>query len=155
MKDLSNIITNRTVRNLIIVPMALALTLPFLTGCDDNDEYTEMPGKIQSFVSEYFPETSVSDYSFSNNIYHVTLSGSAYLEFNAVPAWIKIDGRGSVLPEMLLYDQLPSTLYTYIETLEATEGIYSIARNKEAITASLLDSTITYDIATGKINGPE
>lgn len=142
-------------RHIITVTTWCALLFPLVTGCTDNDEYDELPAKIQSFVSEYFPETSVSDYSFSNNIYHVTLSGSAYLEFNATPAWIEIDGRGSVLPEMLLYDQLPTALYTYIETIGVTDGVYSLSRNKETVTAGLIDSTLTYDIATGKVHGPE
>ena len=112
-----------------------------------------MPAKIQSFVSEYFPETGVSDYSFSDNTYHVTLDQSAYLEFNAIPAWTLIDGRGSPLPEMLVYDQLPQSLYSYLETIGVADGVYSLNRNKETITAGLLDSTVTYDIATEKIHG--
>lgn len=133
-----------------------ALIMCALTACsDEKDEYSELPAKIQSFVSEYFPETSVSDYSFTGNIYHVTLSESAYLEFNSVPAWTLIDGRGAVLPSMLIYDQLPSALYTYLETIDTTGSVYSLKRTKDTLTVGLLDSSVVYDIASGKVLGAE
>ncbi len=144
------------IRPFLLAAAFFAMSLPLTTSCsDNNDEYNQLPPKIQAFISEYFPEISVSDYSFSDNVYHVTLSGSAYLEFNTTPAWTEIDGRGSILPGMLLYDQLPTTLYTYIETIGVTDGVYSLTRNNETIKAGLLDSTLTYDIATDKVHGPE
>ena len=110
-----------------------------------------MPPRLQSFVSQYFPEIAVKDYTFADGIYHVTLDNSAYLEFNSAVNWILIDGRGSTLPQELLYDQLPEKFYDYLGTTGALTQVFSMARNSSIITLSLLDSTAVYDIATGDI----
>lgn len=127
------------------------LLLPLMTQCDEKDDFEELPVQIQKFVAKYYPETAVSNYDFSNGIYHVTLNNSATMEFNSSIAWTSIDGRGATLPEMLLYDQLPSPLYSFLESTGNTASVYRMSRNASIITLGLLDSTAVYDIATGKI----
>lgn len=131
-----------------IIIAALSATL---TACDDNNDFDQMPSQIQSFVSEYYPGISVADYSFDDGTYHVTLSNSAYLRFNSSISWITVDGRGATLPRQLLYDQLPTILYQYLETTSNVGDVYSATRTTAIYTLSLLDSTVVYDIATQKI----
>ena len=119
-----------------------------LPACDNNDKYDQLPSQIQAFVSQYYPGISVSSYDFSDGVYHVTLSDSAYLEFNSSVAWTTIDGRGSTLPAELIYDQMPPQLYQFLETTSNTGSVYSASRNSEIYTLKLLDSTAIYDIAT-------
>ena len=142
---------NTDIRSFVIILLLCTMLLPAITRCNEKDDFEELPSQIQKFVAQYFPETAVSNYDFSNGIYHVTLNNSATMEFNSSIAWTCIDGRGSTLPEMLLYDQLPSPLYSFLESTGNTASVYRMSRNDAIITLGLLDSTAVYDIATGKI----
>ena len=138
-------------KSVIVILLLCTIMFPVMTHCDEKNEYDELPSQIQKFVSKYYPEIAVSNYDFSDGIDHVTLSNSAYMEFNSSIAWISIDGRGAILPEMLLYDQLPTALYSFLESTGNTGEVYRMSRNSTIITLGLLDSTAVYDIATGKI----
>ena len=138
-------------RSFVTTILLCIFLLPLLAQCDEKNEFDELPSQIQKFVSQYYPETAVSHYDFSDGTYNVTLSNSAQLEFNSSIAWTSIDGRGSILPQMLLYDQLPSPLYSFLESTGNITEVYRMSRNSSTITLGLLDSTAVYDMATGKI----
>ncbi|MDE6460040.1 MAG: hypothetical protein K2K52_04300 [Paramuribaculum sp.] len=74
--------------------------------------------------------------------------------FNSSNSWIDVNGNGSVLPSILLYDQLPQKLYNYLLETESTEGVYRISRNSRSYHVELKDTYVDYDIKTGKIDYP-
>lgn len=148
MKPIHNVLNhiNRIPYKLFAVLLIFAL----FTACKDS-EYTALPDKIASFVTQYFPGYSVDSYSNTGSLYHVRLKNGPGLTFNHDQDWISINGYGLTLPQVLLFDQLPPDLYVYLEETENTENIFSVERDGFAYTLVLLNETIKYDIATSKI----
>ena len=129
--------------------MVLALSV---SSCDADDMGDTPEGRIQSFVNQYFPGIAVSSQNtLADGDIQVTLKGSATILFDSEGTWTNINGNGVTLPAVLLYDQLPSPLYKYIEEMEDTEGVFRIIRDSSSYQVYFLDSAITYGIATSKI----
>lgn len=138
-------------RNLYI-HISIWMLAATVTSCsNDTAETSALPGEIATFVSRYFPEIGVQAYSFNNGVYSVQLHNSALLQFNASMKWTDVDGRGNVLPEIFLFDEMPSPLYEYLETTDNLNGVYNVSRNNLIYTLTLTDSYLTYDIATGEV----
>ncbi len=127
--------------------------LPMLSSCSSSD-IDEMPQTLQTFVTQYWPNVSVSSYSDQNGTQVVKLQDSATLTFNSDNRWTDINGNGATIPAQLLFDQLPETLYNYLVTLEATTEVYRLHRDSSDITVTLHASILTYDIATQTIIYP-
>ena len=126
-----------------------------LTNCSNGNLYDEMPSEIQTFISQYFPNAPLESFTSSDNTYTVTLKSSATLTFDSDCKWIKLNGNGSTLPQVLLFDDFPPALYEYLQETENTNNVYVAARNPKIYTVELHDYTITYDIATGEITGDD
>ena len=122
------------------------------TSCSDSEHFDELPGAIQKFVALYYPEIAVSSYSFNNGIYSIVLRNSATMTFNSSYQWITVNGRGSTLPEIFIYDRLPETLYEYLQTTSNINEVYSATHNSATYTLDLLDYTVVYDIKTATYN---
>lgn len=124
------------------------------SGCSSDDAWNELPSTISQFVSKYFPEQGVSGFGESDGIYHVKMKNGAALSFASDYSWISVNGYGGTLPQMFLFDQLPPELYEYIQGLDQLKDVYSVTRDDRHYTVSLLDSSIIYETATGKISYP-
>lgn len=133
----------------ITAAVIAAMTLP---SCSDNENFDELPREIQKFVALYYPEISVSSYSFNSGTYNIVLRNSATMTFNSSYQWISVNGRGATLPELFVYDRLPEALYDYLLTTSNTNNVYSASHNATSYTLGLLDSIITYDIKTASIS---
>ena len=107
-----------------------------------------MPSPVANFFTTYFPGQEVNSYTTGNNESIATVKGGVTVTFNSHNSWITVNGNGSPLPEILIYDQLPEKLYTYLEQTENTANVYKISRNSTVYTVELLDSSITYDISS-------
>ncbi len=79
----------------------------------------------------------------------MNIKNGATLTFDSENNWINISGNGVTLPEMLLYDQLPGPLYTYLEEIEEVGGVFAAGRTNEEYTLNLLDSEVTYNFQRG------
>ncbi len=132
--------------------MVIAL-VTVLAGCSNNDLYDEMPRQIQMFISQYFPNSSLESFVSTDRTYRAIIKDGPGMTFNADCKWISVNGYGEVLPQVLLYDQLPPDLYQYLQETENTHNTFSISRNGDSYTVALLDYTLSYDIATGRITG--
>ncbi len=119
-----------------------------ITGCASNDR-ENVPGPVAQFLSEYFPLQAVTECSYDDNTYHVKLRNSFSLIFDDRYHWISINGYGNTLPEMFLFDELPPALYNYLQELSLTTQVYAVTHDRFVYHAMLLDSSITYTIATG------
>lgn len=116
-----------------------------------NSLWDEMPSAISTFVSKYFPEIDIAEYDTVSGGYRVEMRNSATITFNDSYSWVSVNGNGGTLPQMLLFDELPEELYRHLEAIEELGSVYTISRDTKTYQVQLLDSYITYDVATGKI----
>lgn len=137
------------IRLLLIISLLLAA----LTGCHSNDIYDEMPQQIQLFISQYFPNSEVQSFSRSGAIYHIRIANGPGMTFDEKYAWTNVNGSGTPLPQVFLFDQLPPAVYEYLQETSRLDAVFAAERTDKTYTLQLLDSTITYDIATRQITG--
>ena len=125
-----------------------------LTACSGDNEYNnEIPGPIQEFISEYFAGEAVSSYSTNGDTYRVKLKSDCAISFDSRYRWVTVNGYGSTLPQMFLFDQMPPSLYSYLQETDNVNEVYSVTRDTAVYTVNLQDDTITYDIDSGTIHG--
>lgn len=118
----------------------------------DNDKYfSRLPRKIADFITDYYPNPTVDTYTDSTDGYYVGLKSGPGFYFNTNCDWTAVDGFGLTLPAMFVFDQFPEPLYDYLEATENTENVFAAKRTSLSYTVRLLDSTITYDIASTAI----
>ena len=125
-----------------------------LSGCA-NDAWEDVPSKAYDFCMEYWPEYAIQTYGNVDGVQVVVIKGAATVYFDQASQWIKIDGNGGTLPPMLMYDQLPGPLYTYLEQVEAVRAVYILARNATSYEVTLANQTVTYNVETGEITGSQ
>lgn len=140
------------INQLAILVTACAFIMPTLTYCSDENDIEALPGKIQRFVSKYYPEISVENYTFTNGVYGVGLHNSAYLTFDSSMAWTSVDGRGSTLPQMFLFDEMPEAVYQFLESTDALGLVYSATRTSAGFSLHLQNQDIEYDSASGTVS---
>lgn len=131
--------------------LILTVILAPLVGCSNSNDQNQIPQPIVEFCSEYYPLQSVENFGFNGTVYHIRLENGAGLSFNSSYNWIAVNGYGEVLPEMFLFDNLPPTMYQYLQEMSLTGSVYAVTRDKSMYNVSLSDSSVTYDIATGHI----
>ena len=132
------------------------LGLLIVMGACSNDAYDELPGSISSFIAQYFPGLKVKSYAeLSNHSQVVQLSGGPTLKFDADNQWTDIDGNGAMLPQVLMYDQLPTQLYYYLQSTEQQNDVAAVKRDRYYYKLTMADTVITYDISTGDITYPK
>jgi hypothetical protein len=134
-----------------IAAMLLLVTLSI--SCQNNDYYNQLPEQLTSFIAHYFPNTGVENYTHNNDKYVVVLKDGPGLTFSSSYAWIDINGNGAVLPQVLLFDQLPPAVYQYLQETEQLHSVFAISRSKTEYTIALLDTTLIYDISTDSLHG--
>ena len=132
--------------------MLLAMLAFVAGGCSDDVKYNEMPSEIQNFVAQYFPDTGIDSFAESSSVYHVKLKSSVGITFSLDYAWEAINGYGHTLPQVFLYDQLPPALYNYLQETQQLNEVFAVERDSRLYTITLLDDTLTYDIATEAIH---
>lgn len=135
--------------NLISVIM---YSIALFISCQGTDTYSELPRPIAQFVSQYWPNPEVTNFTHTDeSTYEVYVKNGPTLKFNSDYEWITINGNGGALPEVLLYDCLPDRLYSYLESLSLFADCFSIERSPQNYTLTMLNFRVTYDITTGSI----
>ncbi|MCM1484368.1 MAG: hypothetical protein NC043_08515 [Muribaculaceae bacterium] len=133
----------------------LLLGLIILTGACHDNAWDELPEPIAQFITKYFPEGEVASYVTDGAGNHVaTIKNGATLTFDKEYAWIDVNGNGSTLPPMFLFDRLPDALYRYIQEMELTDGVYRVTRSSTAERVDFLNTYVLYEFATGQISYP-
>lgn len=135
------------------ISASIIVMLGMLSGCKDNDLWGELPSEISQFITQYFPGSDIESFSQSATTYHVRISDGPGLTFDRSCQWETINGYGMPLPQVLLFDQLPPALYTYLEETTNVGSVFSIERDKSSYTIVLLDDTLHYDVSTQLITG--
>lgn len=132
----------------------LLITLTF-TACTSSSLLDRLPEKVSDFIEEYFPGQSVSQAEFNDDsTYLVRLHNSVLLTFSKEYNWRSINGYGSTLPQMLLFDQLPPALYQYLQEMESVNGVYGVVRDNNLYRVELRNQSIIYNIHDGSITIP-
>ena len=129
----------------------IVLGMIIVFGACSNDASEELPSAVSQFITQYFPGMSVKSYNvLSDNGCVVQLASGPTLRFDSENQWMDIDGNGARLPQVLMYDQLPTELYEYLQATEQQADVYVMKRDKYYYKLTMLDTVLTYDIATGK-----
>lgn len=126
-----------------------------LMGACSNNVWEELPSRITTFISEYFPEGGVKRYKHNDESSVVQLTNGATLTFDSENSWTEVDGNGVHLPEVFVYDQLPPALYNYLQGIEAQNDVYCAMRDAYYYKLTMHDTVISYEISTGKITYPD
>ncbi len=130
-----------------LIATVVTLMLTMVSSCKHNDLWDEVPGPVAEFINRYFPFSELNSVTHNGSVYHVRISDGPGLTFGTDYAWEVIDGYGMPLPQVLLFDQLPPKMYMYLQETEQLNSTFSIARDSEKYTATLLNNTLTYIIA--------
>lgn len=133
---------------LLFLALIAALSL---SGCD-HEEYDKMPREIAAFISQYWPDPNIESCTQPNDdTWVIIVKNGPTLTFNGSYDWTSINGNGLPLPQVLLFDRLPGTLYRYLESGEMLGQVFSIERTPKLYTLRLLTQTVTYDIGSDTI----
>ena len=121
----------------ILIMVVTPLTA-VMSACRDNEPWGELPSEISEFIA---------------TTYHVRIINGPGLTFNKKCEWEAVNGYGMPLPQVLLFDRLPPSLYSYLEETENLGNVFSIERDRTTYTVVLLNETLSYDVATEQITG--
>lgn len=136
-----------------LLPIALLAAL--FSACHEPDVWNKVPSSVTQFVQRYWPGQDLSYAATEKDTgYKVIVQNGPTLQFDTAGSWTSIEGNGSTLPTMLIYDQLPDPLYRYLEQTEAADGVYALTRTTTAYRVTLLSTTLTYTPSTGQITTP-
>lgn len=135
---------------------AIILTVLSLTMGSCNDTvYDELPSSVQSFISQYFPFGEVGSYTETDSgDFTVAMKNGATITFGKEYTWVDINGNGLPLSDMILYDLLPSALYSYLLETEHTADVFRLTRSATGIKVELHDTFFIYEMKSEKITYP-
>ncbi|MCM1451620.1 MAG: hypothetical protein NC102_05140 [Clostridium sp.] len=137
-------------RILLIFSVMLALAA---ASCSHNDNYDDMPQKVQNFIAQYYPNSEVSNFSSTYTTYTLIIKNGPTIVFNSDCVWTQINGNGMPLPKELLFNDFPPVLYNYLQETENTGNVFTAIRDSKEYIVELLDYTLTYNIASAEITG--
>ena len=146
--------TTTRLKLLPLLALLAAIFISSLSSCGPSP-WDEMPVSVSNFVDKYFNEGTIADVTQTDNGYVVVIKNGAELRFDGEDQWISVDGRGEILPQMLLTDQLPAKVVDYLKAMELLGGVYKIQRYRGKLTVTLADSYFTYDYTTDTLTYPE
>ncbi len=138
-----------------VVSLILAIVAVIAASCSHSDLYDGMPRQIQSFISQYYPNSQLSTFTSTETAYNVGIKDGPSIVFDTSCNWTYINGNGSQLPQVLMFNDLPPKLYSYLEETENTKDVYEASRDAKEYTLILLDYTLHYNIADGEITGDD
>lgn len=130
----------------------LMILLLLVSYACSHSVWNDLPKTVANFIDFYYPGSEIKGYTVVGDKQTVTLDHSAVLVFDSKNEWTEIDGRGVVLPAMLIEDQLPSMLYKYLLETEAVHGVYKLTRTPTEILVKLSTNTIKYNRNDGSVS---
>lgn len=122
-------------------------------GCSKNDLYDDVPTEINQFISRYYPNSALASFSTTPSGYVAVIKDGPGITFGKDNKWTSIDGYGSPIPQIFLFDELPPAIYSYLQETENLDSVFVISRDSKQYKLQLLDTSLTYDIATGALTG--
>lgn len=143
-------------RQSISVILVLLMTTIITLGACTNDVNEELRPSLSTFITRYFPMESIQTYTENpDDTYTVIIHNGTELIFDLNQEWESINGRGNVLPEMLIQDQCPDQLVQYITEMEFLDQVYELSRTDSSYHVVFLNTYIDYSTDDGKITYPQ
>ena len=135
-------------RLLLLIPL-FALCV---WGCSDNDDFSKLPDSMATFISRYWPGSGVSSFtSVPGHGYEVIVRNGPTINFDTTGTWTSVNGNGLPLPEIFIYDNMPTPLYQYLESGGLSGSVFTVARDARYYQLTLLNQDLTYNISTGRV----
>ena len=128
---------------------AAIAALMMLIACH-NSLWDELPSAITSFISQYYPGSTVSRYEQRNDNYYVTVKDGPSITFDSDYHWTKIDGNGEALPPIFIFNEMPK-VYEYLEAREEQSDLYKAENLPRVILLTIADFRLEYIKETGEI----
>ncbi|MDE6452570.1 MAG: PepSY-like domain-containing protein [Muribaculaceae bacterium] len=132
----------------------IAITAMLAPACSDSDVWDSVPPKIATFLNRYYPNSELASCTRTGSDYRVRIKDGPGITFDAACEWTAIAGYGELIPQVLLFDQLPPALYEYLQQTATTADVYSLERDRTTYTVGLKNTSVVYDIATGTVRSP-
>lgn len=152
-KTHSNYIINGLRAMAMTVLAAVFCVLP--VSCDNSELWDEVPGEITTFINQYFPNSALESVTHTGKSYHIRIKNGPGMAFDTDYEWTDVNGYGMPLPQVLLFDQLPPRLYDYLQETEQLNAVFSMSRDGDKYTITLLSSSLQYDTSTGQLTGSD
>lgn len=132
--------------------LLIIIMYAMLGACQSGDDFDKMPRSIMQFVTQYWPNPAVSQCQENDDgSWLVQIKSGPTLTFDAEENWTSVNGNGVPLPQVLLFDRLPSALYDYLESGGYLGQVFDMSRTAREITLQLHTSRLYYVIDTGEI----
>lgn len=135
----------------IVKYIFIALISLELWSCQGADLWDQMPGEVKHFIDLYYPNSEIAEYSDTKNAYIVRLKNGPGFGFDTLCSWTWVNGYGMPIKEILIYDEVPEPLYTYLETFEQTGQVFILRRNSKIYEVSLLNDSLVYNISSEEV----
>ncbi len=130
----------------------IAVVALIVSSCHNDSEYDLLPPGAADFITQYWPDPYIESVTKpSKDETQVVVKNGPTITFGIDNEWTEIDGNGMPLPQVLLFDRLPSPLYDYLESGEYLNQVFEIERDPRRYEVEILNGDITYDIATHRI----
>jgi hypothetical protein len=139
-------VLTRARRNALVMAVIVVGAMAVVGGCG-TAMWDEVPGRIQEFIAQYWPGSTVSAYDVVDGEYHVTIKDGASLVFDSEYNWLLINGNGVAIPSILIYDEMPH-IYTYLLARELTHDLMIAENLPRVIILTFTDIIIEYTKST-------
>lgn len=118
-------------------------------ACSDS-LWNELPSPISTFITTYYPNSSISSYDEKTDEYYVTIKNGASLVFNSNYDWIEINGNGVPIPQIFIFNEMPK-IFQYLEARELTSDLMEAVNEPRTIILTFTDFRLEYIKETGEI----
>ena len=127
----------RSLLKLFVAFAVLFIAAPLVSCQDRIITVKELPATAQSFIREYFPDSSVlfakKDRELTKTTYEVTLQDGTEIDFNAKGEWDKVDCKRTPVPSQLI----PAIIAEYVETSFPGQVIVKIDKEPNGVDIEL------------------
>jgi hypothetical protein len=139
-------VLTRARRNALVMAVIVVGAMAVVGGCG-TAMWDEVPGRIQEFIAQYWPGSTVSAFDVIDGEHHVTIKDGASLVFDSEYNWLLINGNGVAIPSILIYDEMPH-IYTYLLARELTHDLMIAENLPRVIILTFTDIIIEYTKST-------
>ncbi|MCM1022192.1 MAG: hypothetical protein NC343_07980 [Muribaculum sp.] len=128
---------------------AVAMIVVLLMACSDS-LWDDLPSPISKFITTYYPNTAISQYSDENNQYRVVVKNGPTMTFDSQFHWTMVDGNGVALPSIFAYNEMPG-VYEFLQARDETNNVFKAVNNARTYVVTLSDRIIEYIKESGEI----
>lgn len=125
------------------------ISIVMFIACSDT-LWDELPSEISTFITTYYPNSGISNYSEKDGGYYVTIKNGASMVFDSNYDWILVNGNGVPIPVIFIFNEMPK-IYQYLEAREMTSDLMEADNQPRNIILTFTDFRLEYIKETGEI----